>query len=246
MNVIVTESYEASAAWVADQICALIAAKPDAKLGLATGGTPVPVYRALIEACKEGRADFSAVRTVNLDEYWGLQPDNDQSYRYFMDTNLFDHINIKKENTYVASGLGDPQANCRALDAAVLEGGAPDLQLLGIGANGHIAFNEANPDRLIAPSHLEDLTPSTIQANSRFFDRPEDVPTKAITMGMAGIMAAKSVVLLATGASKVEAIRGLVMEDAVTTSNPSTLLKLHPNATVVIDRALADAVGYQG
>ena len=222
----------------------LINAKPDAKLGLATGGTPVPIYKKLIEMNKAGEVDFSRVHTVNLDEYCGIPGTHDQSYRYFMDTNLFDHINIDKKNTFVASGMGDFEANARELEEKVREGGAADLQLLGIGNNSHIAFNEAS-DHLIAVAHTEKLTESTINANARFFEKKEDVPTMAITMGMGDILAAKKVVLAATGLAKVPAIKGLIMDDVITTQNPSTMLKMHEDAVVVIDRELADAVGYR-
>ncbi len=242
MHIIVTESYDATAKYVANMIADLIKAKPDCKLGLATGGTPVPVYQELIRMNKAGEIDFSAVRTVNLDEYCGLPGTHDQSYRYFMDTNLFDHVNIDKANTFVANGLGDPAANAAELDAKVAEGGPADLQLLGIGNNGHIAFNEAG-DHLVAESHIEKLTESTIKANARFFASEADVPTTAITMGMRGILSAKCVVLAATGAAKADAIRQLCNGGEITTQNPSTFLKLHPNAWVVIDKALALAAG---
>ena len=229
---------------IANMIKELVNAKPDAKLGLATGGTPVPIYKKLIEMNKAGEVDFSRVHTVNLDEYCGIPGTHDQSYRYFMDTNLFDHINIDKKNTFVASGMGDFEANARELEEKVREGGAADLQLLGIGNNGHIAFNEAS-DHLIAVAHTEKLTESTINANARFFEKKEDVPTMAITMGMGDILAAKKVVLAATGLAKVPAIKGLIMDDVITTQNPSTMLKMHEDAVVVIDRELADAVGYR-
>ena len=209
MKVIVTNSYDETCAVIANMIKELVNAKPDAKLGLATGGTPVPIYKKLIEMNKAGEVDFSRVHTVNLDEYCGIPGTHDQSYRYFMDTNLFDHINIDKKNTFVASGMGDFEANARELEEKVREGGAADLQLLGIGNNGHIAFNVA------------------------------------ITMGMGDILAAKKVVLAATGLAKVPAIKGLIMDDVITTQNPSTMLKMHEDAVVVIDRELADAVGYR-
>ena len=166
MKVIVTNSYDETCAVIANMIKELVNAKPDAKLGLATGGTPVPIYKKLIEMNKAGEVDFSRVHTVNLDEYCGIPGTHDQSYRYFMDTNLFDHINIDKKNTFVASGMGD-------------------------------------------------------------------------------ILAAKKVVLAATGLAKVPAIKGLIMDDVITTQNPSTMLKMHDDAVVVIDRELADAVGYR-
>ena len=244
MKVIVTNSYDETCAVIANMIKELVNAKPDAKLGLATGGTPVPIYKKLIEMNKAGEVDFSRVHTVNLDEYCGIPGTHDQSYRYFMDTNLFDHINIDKKNTFVASGMGDFEANARELEEKVREGGAADLQLLGIGNNGHIAFNEAS-DHLIAVAHTEKLTESTIKANARFFEKKEDVPTMAITMGMGDILAAKKVVLAATGLAKVPAIKGLIMDDVITTQNPSTMLKMHDDAVVVIDRELADAVGYR-
>lgn len=244
MKVIVTNSYDETCAVIANMIKELVNAKPDAKLGLATGGTPVPIYKKLIEMNKAGEVDFSRVHTVNLDEYCGIPGTHDQSYRYFMDTNMFDHINIDKKNTFVASGMGDFEANARELEEKVREGGAADLQLLGIGNNGHIAFNEAS-DHLIAVAHTEKLTESTINANARFFEKKEDVPTMAITMGMGDILAAKKVVLAATGLAKVPAIRGLIMDDVITTQNPSTMLKMHEDAVVVIDRELADAVGYR-
>lgn len=244
MKVIVTNSYDETCAVIANTIKELVNAKPDAKLGLATGGTPVPIYKKLIEMNKAGEVDFSRVHTVNLDEYCGIPGTHDQSYRYFMDTNLFDHINIDKKNTFVASGMGDFEANARELEEKVREGGAADLQLLGIGNNGHIAFNEAS-DHLIAVAHTEKLTESTINANARFFEKKEDVPTMAITMGMGDILAAKKVVLAATGLAKVPAIKGLIMDDVITTQNPSTMLKMHEDAVVVIDRELADAVGYR-
>lgn len=244
MNVIVTKSYEDSCQRAAELIEAAVLANPQAKLGLATGGTPLPIYRRLIEDCKAGKISFAKVRTVNLDEYCGLNGSNTQSYRWFMDHNLFNEIDIDKTNTYVPSGLGDLAANCREVDKKVRENGVPELQLLGIGNNGHIGFNEA-ADLLHTETHIEQLTESTIAANARFFDKPEAVPTQAITMGLSSILAAKSIVLVATGAAKAAAIRGLLCNDEVTTQNPSTFLKLHPNATVIIDAALATAAGYE-
>ncbi|MBP8856302.1 MAG: glucosamine-6-phosphate deaminase [Oscillospiraceae bacterium] len=245
MKVVVTKSYEDTCAHIAEMIKDLVNKKPNAKLGLATGGTPVPIYQRLIAMNKAGEVDFANVRTVNLDEYCGIPGTHDQSYRYFMDTNLFNHININKANTFVASGMGDAQENANELERMVREGGAADLQLLGIGNNGHIAFNEANDSYLVAVAHTEQLTESTIEANARFFEKKEDVPTMAITMGMGDILAAGCVVLAATGLGKVPAIKGLVMDDKITTQNPSTMLKMHENVVVVIDEELANAVGYK-
>ena len=244
MRVIVTENYTHSAQVVAGMIADLVVSKPTAKLGLATGGTPIPVYKNLIEMNKAGKVDFSKVSTINLDEYCGIDGTHDQSYRYFMNTNLFDHINIDKANTFVANGIGDPEQNAAELEEMVRKGGVADIQLLGIGNNGHIAFNEANDDHLVAVAHTEVLTESTIEANARFFEKKEDVPTIAITMGMGDILAAKQVILVATGLSKVPAITGLIMDEKITTKNPSSMLKMHGDTVVVIDKELADAVGY--
>lgn len=245
MRLIITNDYQESCRIAAEMIRDLIAEKPNAKLGLATGGTPVPIYKNLIAMNEHGEVDFSQVSTVNLDEYIGLDGSHPQSYRYFMDTNLFNHININKNNTYVASGIGDPTENASNLDEKVVEGGVPDLQLLGIGNNGHIAFNEAG-DHLVACSHIEQLTESTIEANARFFDSKAEVPTSAITMGMRGILSSKMPLLVATGAAKADAIRGLLTNEDITTQNPSTFLKLHSNVVVIIDKELAGLAGVEG
>lgn len=243
MNLIVTESYAESCLYAAHQIAALIQQTPTAKLGLATGGTPVPIYRELARLCRAGEVSFAKVRTVNLDEYCGLTGQNDQSYRHFMEKHLFSKIDIDTANTYVACGVGDEQTNCRALDEAVLAGGVPDLQLLGVGTNGHIGFNEAS-ETLTAHAHIEQLSATTIAANARFFAGSDEVPTRAITMGMQNILCARRILLVATGKAKAEAIRGLIQNDDVTTRNPCTFLKLHPFADVVIDRTLAAAAGW--
>lgn len=243
MKIHVTKNYTESCTVVADLICDVITQKPNAKLGLATGGTPVPVYEQLIARNQDGKVDFSKVCTVNLDEYCGLAETHPQSYRYFMNFNLFDHININKTNTFVASGLGDAKENAKKLTEMVYADGTPDLQLLGIGNNGHIAFNEAG-EQLTDCAHIETLDQSTIDANARFFDQASDVPTTAITMGMGEILAAKQIVLLATSLAKADAIRGLIVDPFITTQNPSTLLKVHPNVIVVIDEELAAAAGY--
>lgn len=244
MNVVVTKSYEASCKAAADMIAKAIQANPAAKLGLATGSTPLPIYKELIRMHTQEGLDFSQVRTVNLDEYCGIDASHPQSYRYFMNENLFNHVNIDKKNTYVPSGMGNLEQNAAELEAKVFEGGTPAVQLLGIGSNGHVGFNEAG-SRLTAQSHVEPLVETTINDNARFFEKREDVPTQAVSMGMKGILAAQSIVLVATGASKVEAIRGLVQDDCVYPQNPATFLKLHPNATIIIDEELAKQAGYK-
>lgn len=245
MRVIVTESFSDSCKLVARRMADLVKSKPTAKLGLATGGTCEDIYANLIKLYNEEKLDFSKVRSVNLDEYVGMTPDNQLSYRYYMNHHLFNHINIDKANTYVANGLGDVEQNINEFRAKVMEGGAPDFQLLGVGVSGHIGFNEAG-ERLHSLAHEEQLDQTTIDANARYFEDKSKVPTTALTMGVGEILAAAEVVLVASGASKVNAIKGLIMDHYVTTHNPSTVLKLHANSIVVIDRALADLVGYKG
>ncbi len=245
MKVIVTGSFDESSRMVAQRITQIITQKPAAKLGLATGGSCEGIYAHLVELYKAGQLDFSQVRTVNLDEYVGMSPDNPLSYRKYMNSNLFDHVNIDKANTYVPGGMGDPEEEIKTFRSKVREGGWADFQLLGIGVSGHIGFNEAR-DTLQASAHLEELDESTIRANSRYFEDESQVPRRAMTMGMGDILSAEEIMLIASGPSKVEAIRGLIMDDTVTTHNPSTFLKLHRNATVVIDRELADWVGWKG
>lgn len=238
MKVIVTKSYEESCRIAADMIRDEVAQNPATKLGLATGSTPIPVYYHLVEMFQKGEVDFSEVHTVNLDEYWGLSPDHPQSYHYFMQENLFSHINLNPQNTYVPKGTGDAAQNTAELTQKVYEGGVPSIQLLGIGANGHLGFNEAGPT-LVANAHMQALTQSTIDANSRFFEAKDKVPTLAITMGMREILAAKTPLLIATGAAKAQAMHGLLVGDEITTQNPSTFLKLHTGTVVIIDEELA-------
>ena len=246
MKIIRVKSYEELSRKAADLIAAQILMKPDCVLGLATGSTPIGTYQNLVKKFQDGSLDFSQVTTFNLDEYLGLTGDHPQSYRYFMNDNLFNHVNVRPECTHVPDGCAaDPKAYGLAYDQAIADMGGIDLQLLGIGNNGHIAFNEAG-DTLKAESHIETLTESTIRANARFFEKAEDVPTTAITMGMKGILSARCLVLVATGAAKADAIRQLVCGGEITTHNPSTFMKLHPNAWVVIDKALAEAAGYEG
>ena len=234
MNVVVTKSYDESCAYVADMICKLVNEKPDCKLGLATGGTPVPMYKKLIEANKAGKVDFSKVRTVNLDEYCGIPETHDQSYRYFMNTNLFDHINIDKANTNVPDGTAaDLQAECERYEQVVASMGGVDIQLLGIGNNGHIAFNEPC-DEFPEKTHVVDLTQNTIEANARFFQSMDEVPKQAITMGIGTIMKAKKIVLLANGPKKAQTIYDTVY-GPITPKVPASILRLHPDVTIFVD-----------
>jgi len=211
--------------------------KPDCVIGLATGSTPVPTYQELIRLNREGLLDFSKVRSYNLDEYVGLAEEHPCSYRYFMNEQLFDHINIDKANTHVPCGLGDVEANAAAYDAAIEAAGGIDLQLLGIGRNGHIGFNEPNT-KFIYPTNVIDLTEDTIDANKRFFNSIDEVPRRAISMGVGTIMAARRVILLATGENKADAVsravKGPVEPDMI-----ASILRMHPNCQFFVDEAAA-------
>ena len=244
MKVIVAENYAAQCAAGADIIEKLVREQPDCRLGLATGSSPVGMYQELARRCREEGLDFSKVSSVNLDEYIGLEPTHDQSYRYFMDTNLFDHINIDKANTYVAKGTGDIDANIEEFRRVIAEREVA-LQVLGVGPDGHLAFNEPG-EKLWWHAHKEVLDESTIDANARFFASRDEVPRYAVTMGMGEIMMAKRLLMILSGASKADAARRLLMSDEITTSCPATLMKLHQDATVIIDKELADTIGYKG
>ncbi len=234
IKVVVCENYEDMSFRAAKMFEAQIKEKPNSVLGLATGSTPIGTYRNLIEMHKKG-LDFSCVCSYNLDEYYPLSPDNEQSYRYFMDKQLFEHINIMRENTHVPSGIAeDPVSECDRYDDAIEKAGGIDLQLLGIGINGHIGFNEPD-EALTAATHLTDLTESTVNANARFFASKEEVPTKAITMGVGSILRAKKIILLASGKNKHEAIKTL-LSGKVTTACPATVLNLHANTVLLCDK----------
>lgn len=238
MNVIIAESYEEMSKIAAKEIAKLVYIKPDAILGLATGSTPEGVYKELINLNKESRIDFSKVTSYNLDEYKGLSGDHPQSYRYFMDSKLFNHINIAKDKTHVLSGVSkDIEKECMEYDDAIEADGGIDLQLLGIGVNGHIGFNEPS-DYLNMNTHLTKLSEDTIKANSRFFNSFKEVPTEAITMGLGSIMKAKKIILLASGEKKAEIIAKLV-EEKISTKIPASLLQVHPDVLVIIDKAAA-------
>ena len=218
----------------ANIISAQVILKPDCVLGLATGSTPIGAYHQLIDWYNKGDVDFSQVSTYNLDEYRGLTHDDPQSYHYFMRDNFFDHINIDLANTHVPDGSNpDAEAACRAYDKMVEEAGYPDLQLLGIGNNGHIGFNEPD-DHFSKGTHCGDLTESTIKANSRLFEREEDVPRQAYTMGVQTIMYARMILVVANGAAKAQAVHDMCF-GPVTPQCPASILQLHPNVVVVAD-----------
>lgn len=238
MRIIVAKDYEGMCVNGANLIAAQILLKPDCVLGLATGSTPCGIYDRLAGKYQAGELDFSAVRSVNLDEYVGLSPENDQSYRYFMQKNLFSRVNIRPENTHVPDGLAaDIEAECQRYEALIAGYGYPDLQLLGIGLNGHIGFNEPE-DQFPVATHRVALTESTIAANSRFFENPAEVPRAAITMGIGSIMRAKRVLLAISGENKKEIARTALC-GPVTPQVPASILQLHPDVTVILDAAAA-------
>ena len=215
--------------------------KPECVLGLATGSSPVGTYQRLVERYKAGKISFAGVTTVNLDEYKGLSGSHDQSYRYFMQHNLFDHVDVRPERTHVPNGLAeDAEAECARYDAFVRSLGCADLQLLGVGRNGHIGFNEPCGE-FVVPTHVVDLTESTIQANKRFFEKVEDVPTQAYTMGIKNIMQARKVLLIVSGEGKAE-ILDKVLYGPVTPQVPASILQLHNDLTVVADEAAMSVI----
>ena len=230
MRIYKEESYEKMSRRAATVMAAQIISKPDSVIGLATGSTPVGMYQNLIEMNKNGDVDFSQVKSVNLDEYVGLDGTHDQSYRYFMNTNLFDHVNIDKNNTYVPNGLAeDFEKECKAYDDRIEAFGGIDMQLLGIGFNGHIGFNE--PDTYFEKAtHRVKLTPSTIEANSRFFPNG-GMPTEAVSMGYKSIFNAKKILLVA-GPEKFDILKK-ALTGPVTPEVPASILQFHPNVVVV-------------
>lgn len=235
MKVIVEKNYDEMSKKASEIIALEVKNNPHAILGLATGSTPIGTYKELIRMHKEENLDFSKIKTFNLDEYVGLDGDHPNSYRYFMDEELFNHINIAKENTNVPDGkTKDLLSFCRDYDKRIEEAGGVDLQLLGIGSNGHIAFNEP-ADELSANTSIVKLTEETINANARFFDSIDEVPKEAISMGIGSILKAKKILLLANGKGKAEAIKKLLNSDKVSTRLPASFLYLHPDVTIIVD-----------
>lgn len=236
-----TVNYKDMSRKAANIIGAQVILKPDCVLGLATGSSPVGVYEQLVEWYKKGDLDFSKVSTVNLDEYRGIRPDNSQSYRHFMNTNLFDHINIDLSNTFVPNGLEeDPEKACREYDKIIERTGNPDMQLLGLGHNGHIGFNEPS-DFFSRGTHCVDLAPSTIEANKRFFNSESDVPRQAYTMGIRSIMLAKKIVMVVSGEDKADILRKVVY-GPIRPEIPASVLQIHKDVVVVADEAAASCL----
>ena len=223
----------------AEIVLETLAANPAAVLGLATGSSPVSTYYSLICAYRANRVSFAGVRTLNLDEYVGLSPDNGQSYHYYMKKYLFDSVDLAPENTHIPNGNGDPTRACREYDA-LLDRFPIDLQLLGLGANGHLGFNEPGTPRTLR-THLVNLTEKTRQDNARFFQSISDVPKQAITMGLYDILRAKRILILVSGERKAAAVARMIREDP-SENCPATLLKTHPAVTLVADRAALSAL----
>ena len=230
------KTYEDMSRKAANIISAQIIMKPDAVLGLATGSSPIGAYKQLIDWYNKGDLDFSEIRSVNLDEYKGLGPDDEQSYAYFMKENLFKHVNIKPENTYIPNGLEeDTEYECRRYNGIIAGLGGIDLQLLGIGGNGHIGFNEPG-EAYDKETHCVALTENTIKANARFFDSMDQVPKFAYSTGIKNIMQAKAILLIASGESKAEAVYNMIC-GPITPACPASILQLHNNVSVVADQA---------
>lgn len=235
MRVIVCENYEQVSKEAAKIIAAQVHLKPNCVLGLATGSTPVGAYNELVDMYKKGEIDFKDVKTFNLDEYYPIKRSNDQSYYYFMHDNLFNYINIPEESIHVLNGeVSDPEKECKDYEKCIEAHGGIDLQLLGIGRNGHIAFNEPD-ENLVADTHVTALTDDTIDANSRFFADIKDVPTKSLTMGMASIMKARKILILINGAGKHQALKKLLSGE-ISTMCPATMLNMHSDVVVICDK----------
>ncbi len=237
MKVIITKDYEEMSAKAFELMKQVVTENPSAVLGLATGSTPLGLYERMAEDHKKNGTSYKQVKTVNLDEYEGLDISSDQSYVYFMRENLFRHLDIRPANTNIENGKAqDPEAECARYNA-LLESMRQDIQVLGIGSNGHIAFNEPGTP-FDAETHVVDLTESTIRDNSRLFARIEDVPRRAFTMGPKNIMNARRILILASGANKAKAVLGLVKGE-VTEQLPASVLQRHPDCTLVCDEAAA-------
>jgi len=222
-------------------VASQITLKPDSNLGLATGGTPLAMYDKLIEMFREDEVDFSEVKSFNLDEYCGLEADHPNSYHYYMYDNFFKEINIKKENIHIPNGKADDfDRECRDYEETIKKAGGIDLQILGIGSNGHIGFNEP-AESLNVATEVVNLSEETIKANSRYFESEDNVPKKAISMGMATILKADRIILLARGKNKAEAIKKTV-NGKISTQEPASLLQTHPQVTIILDQKAASLI----
>ncbi len=238
MKIIIQENYEQMSKATAQEVADILNAKPNAVLGMATGSTPLGVYQELVRMHRNDGLDFSRVTTFNLDEYVGLTPDHEQSYHYFMHENFFKHVNVSAQNIYIPSGTtSNYRAFCAWYEKRIEECGGVDVQILGIGSDGHIAFNEPTSS-LSSRTRLKTLARPTIEDNARFFDKPEDVPIYAITMGVGTILDARKILLLAWGSSKAEILAGAV-EGPVSEALPASFLQEHKSANVIVDEGAA-------
>jgi glucosamine-6-phosphate deaminase len=236
MRIIKTTDYNDMSRKAANIISAQIISKPDCVLGLATGSTPIGTYKKLVERYEKGDLDFSAITTVNLDEYKGLPKENDQSYYYFMHENLFDHVNIRPEASHLPNGIvDDSDAECARYEELIRSLGGQDLQLLGLGHNGHIGFNEPS-DNFEKVTHCVNLQERTIEANKRFFASADDVPKQAYTMGIGTIMQAKKILIIASGEDKADIVRDAFF-GPITPKVPASVLQLHSDVILVADAA---------
>ena len=236
MKIYVADDYKGMSRKAANIVSAHVILKPNSVLGLATGSTPVGMYQQLIDWYNKGDLDFSQVRTVNLDEYVGLAPTHDQSYRYFMQTNLFDHVNVDPASTNVPNGMAeDPEAECLRYNQVIRDMGGIDIQVLGMGHNGHIGFNEPG-QAFELETHVVDLTESTIEANARFFASRDEVPRRAITMGIKSIMQARQILVVVSGESKADIVKA-AFTGPVVPEVPASILQMHPDVVLVGDKA---------
>lgn len=237
MRIIICENYDEMSKKAAEVLSSQIILNPESNLGLATGSTPEGMYKKIIDMYNNDTIDFSSVKTFNLDEYFGLDKKNDQSYDYFMKQHLFNHVNIKDENINIPNGIAtNPQEECNRYEKVLAENNV-DLQILGIGSNAHIGFNEP-ADHFNKQTSLVDLNESTIEANARFFENKEDVPKKAFSMGIGTIMKSKKIVLLASGENKAQAIYD-TLNSEITPQIPSSILQLHKDVTIIVDKYAA-------
>lgn len=238
MELMVVKNYEEMSKKAASIILSQVVIKPNSVLGLATGDTPLGMYKELIKKYKENEVDFSKVKTFNLDEYYGLERDNIQSYYFYMINNFFKFINIDSNNIHIPNGTSnDIEEDCLNYERKIKEAGGIDVQVLGIGVNGHIGFNEPNVT-FEAQTHLVDLDEKTIKSNARFFNSIDEVPKKAISMGIKTILQSKKIILLASGESKAEAVYNTV-KGKISPEIPSSILQLHQNVTIILDESAA-------
>ncbi|MGM0652956.1 MAG: glucosamine-6-phosphate deaminase [Bacillota bacterium] len=238
MEIIITADYNALSRKAAGIVAEQVLANKNSVLGLATGSTTEGMYSVLVRKYRQGNLDFNEIITYNLDEYLDLSPDHPQSYYYFMYDHFFNHINIKSSNINIpCADKSSPERDCLEYDQRIIDSGGIDLQVLGIGTNGHIGFNE--PNRFLSVNtHVVDLAEETIEANSRFFKSREEMPRRAVTMGLGSIMKAKRILLLASGSNKAGAIKGM-LSGKVSTQLPASLLQLHHDLLIVLDREAA-------